>query len=138
MADIASPALQLQRDLTRRPYGGCWWPDGAGVSREVLDLVHRWPADLPSIERYAYISDDWDQSEAKVPAPYRTRTLILVLSDRSTCRLLQIPVDTPQDVAQELFAEACDPHTKWRRVDFVTTYRAPGQHLAAATDGPAR
>lgn len=127
MATIAPPELRLQRDLTRRPYGGGWWPDGEGVAHELLDLVHRWPTELPSISRYAYISDDWDQSEARVPPRYRTRTLILVLSDRSTCRLLQIPSDTPADVAEELLAEASNPGSMWRRVDFVSTFRASGE-----------
>ncbi|WP_183093311.1 DUF5994 family protein [Nocardioides stalactiti] len=138
MATIAAPSLRLQpKDLTRRPYGGGWWPSGAGVSNEVLDLVQRWPAGLPTITRYAYISDDWDQSEARVPAEYRTRTLILVLSDRSTCRLVQIPTETPPEVAEELLTEACDPFSKWLRVDFVSTYRGrreaePAADLAGA------
>lgn len=127
MATIASPQLRLQRDLTRRPYGGGWWPGGQGVAHELLDLVARWPTDLPSIVRYAYLSDDWDRSEAGVPARYRTRTLILVLSDRSTCRLLQIPTDTPADVADELLREASDPGSQWRRVDFVSTFRGPDE-----------
>jgi hypothetical protein len=135
MAAITSPALRLQRDLTRRPYGGAWWPAGQGVSHELLDLVHRWPTELPSISRYAYISDDWDQSEARVPDRYRTRTLILELSDRSTCRLLQLRADTAPEVAEELLAEATDPVSSWRRVDFVSTFRAPRESQVAGTDG---
>jgi hypothetical protein len=138
MAAIASPLLRLQKDVTRRPYGGGWWPDGEGVSHELLDLVHRWPADLPSISRYSYISDDWDQSEATVPPRYRTRTLILVLSDRTTCRLLQIPTDTPPEVAEELLAEASDPVSHWRRVDFVSTLREPREEQVAGADGAGR
>lgn len=138
MAAIVSPALRLQRDVTRRPYGGGWWPAGDGIAQELLDLVHRWPRELPTIVRYAYISEDWDQSEARVPAQYRTRTLILALEDRSTCRLLQIRPDTPAEVADELLAEASNPGSTWRRIDFVSTYRAaPGPQVAAA-DGPGR
>ncbi|GAA3835453.1 DUF5994 family protein [Nocardioides panacisoli] len=134
MATVSSPALRLQRDLTRRPYGGGWWPSGSGVAREVLDLVEQWPANLPSILRYAYISDDWDQSESRVPPRYRTRTLILSLSDRSSCRLLQIPTDTPADVAEELLARASDADSTWRRVDFVSTFRGAPPAEAAAPD----
>ena len=138
MAAIAPPFLRLQRDLTRRPYGGGWWPQGAGVGHELLELVHRWPSDRPTISHYAYISDDWDRTEARVPARYRTRTLILTLSDRSSCRLLQIPTDTDAAVAEELLAEASDPHSKWRRPDFVSTYRSPGETQRAAAVGGAR
>lgn len=130
MATVAPPVLRLQKDLARRPYGGGWWPAGEGVAHEVLDLVHRWPMDLPSIVRYAHISDDWDESEATVPLHYRTRTLILVLSDRSTCRLLQIPTDTPAEVAEELLAQATDPGSMWRRIDFVSTERTAAEHTA--------
>lgn len=138
MAAIASPALRLQADLTRRPYGGGWWPNGQGMAHELLDLVHLWPPDLPSIVRYAYISDDWDQSEARVPIRYRTRTLILMLSDRSACRLLQIPTNTPAEVADELLTEASNPGSMWRRVDFVSTFRGPGEVRTAAADGAGR
>jgi hypothetical protein len=128
MASIVPPVLRLQRDLAHRPYGGGWWPAGEGVANELLDLLHHWPRDLPKVVRYAYISDDWDQSEARVPHRYRTRTLILVLADRSTCRLLQLPAETPADVAEELLAEASNPGSMWRRVDFVSTFRtAPGR-----------
>ena len=95
------PTLRLQADHTNRPYGGGWWPGGEGDSHELLDLMGRWPADRPSIASYAYLHDDWDRSEAAVPARYRTRTLILMLNDRSSCRLLLIPTDTNPDVAEE-------------------------------------
>ncbi len=65
--------------------------DGHELSHELLDLVSRWPADRPSILSYAFLNDDWDKSESAVPLKYRTRTLILILSDRSTCRLLLVP-----------------------------------------------
>lgn len=133
MAAISAPALRLQADLARRPYGGAWWPSGQGVSNELLDLIHRWPMDLPSILRYSYISDDWDQSEATVPLRYRTRTLILMLSDRSACRLLQIPTDTPAEVAEELLTEASYSGSMWRRIDFVSTFRGQGEPLGAGT-----
>ncbi|KAA1415853.1 hypothetical protein F0U44_19635 [Nocardioides humilatus] len=138
MAAITSPELRLQSDLTRRPYGGGWWPDGRGVSHELLDLMHRWPADLPKITSYAYISDDWDRSEASVPLEYRTRTLILVLADRSTCRLLQLPASTPADVADELLTEASYSGSMWRRIDFVSTYRGPQEMPAVGTHRAAR
>src|ERR687897_1754805 len=86
MAAIVPPTLRLQANHTNRPYGGAWWPAGDGMSHELLDLMTRWPADRPSIASYAYLHDDWDRSEAAVPARYRTRTLILILSDRSSCR----------------------------------------------------
>lgn len=133
MAVITAPTLRLQADLARRPYGGGWWPNGEGVSHELLDLMHRWPTELPSIVRYSYISDDWDQSESTVPLSHRTRTLILVLSDRSTCRLLQLPADTPGEVAEELLAEASYSGSQWRRVDFVSTVREPTEPLAAGS-----
>jgi len=132
MAAVTSPALRLQADHTNRPYGGGWWPNGAGMSHELLDLMTRWPADRPSIVSYAYLHDDWDRTEAAVPLRYRTKTLILVLSDRSSCRLLMIPPDTDADVAEELLVEASNPLTKWRRMDFVSTFRTPNPPIAAA------
>ncbi len=123
MAAVAPPTLRLQKDISRRPYGGAWWPDNDDESHALLDLMGRWPAELPSIERYAYISDDWDQSESVVPLRHRTRTLVLVLSDRSSCRLLQIPTDTPAEAAEELLAEASYSGSQWRRIDFVSTVR---------------
>jgi hypothetical protein len=123
MAVIVSPTLQLQSDLTNRPYGGGWWPAGRGVSHELLDLVSRWPADRPTILRYSYIHEGWDQSESAVPPRYRTKTLVLILSDRSSCRLLMIPPETPAEVATELLGEASNPHSTWKRMDFVSTFR---------------
>jgi hypothetical protein len=124
MADIASPKLQLQADLTNRPYGGGWWPAGHGVEHELQDLVRRWPADQPKILRYSYIHEGWDQSESAVPTRFRTRTLVLVLSDRSSCRLLMIPPETSATVAAELLGEASNPHSTWKRMDFVSTFRS--------------
>lgn len=132
MATIAPPTLRLQADHTNRPYGGGWWPAGEGMSHELLDLMTRWPADRPSIASYAYLHDDWDRSEAAVPQRYRTRTMILMLDDRSNCRLLLIPTDTNPDVAKELLAEASDPLSKWRRMDFASTFRAAKPPLAHA------
>lgn len=125
MAAIASPVLQLQRDHTNRPYGGGWWPSASGTSHELIDLVSRWPADKPSIVRYAFIDDAWDRAETTVPQRYRTRTMVLALSDRSTCRLLVLPPDTPVEIAQRFLDEASDPHTRWLRTDFVSTFRTP-------------
>jgi hypothetical protein len=124
MAAIVPPTLRLQKDHTNRPYGGGWWPAGDGMSHELLDLMTRWPADRPSIASYAYLHDDWDRSEAAVPQRYRTRTMILMLNDRSSCRLLLIPTDTNPDVAKEFLAEASDPLSKWRRMDFASTFRS--------------
>lgn len=131
MAAVISPELRLQADHTNRPYGGGWWPNGVGMSHEILDLMGRWPADRPSIVSYAYLHDDWDRAEASVPTRYRTRTLILILSDRSSCRLLLIPPDTGSEVAQELLTEASDPLSKWRRMDFVSTFRSPKPPVTA-------
>jgi|GEM_PF-7068149 len=138
MAAIASPDLRLQKDHTNRPYGGGWWPDGHELTHELLDLVSRWPADRPSIVSYAFLHDDWDRSEADVPAEHLTRTLVLNLSDRSTCRLLLVPHDTAPVVADELLVEASNPHTTWRRMDFASTYRAPQQVPVLEVDGPGR
>lgn len=140
MAVIASPVLQLQRDHTNRPYGGGWWPVGSSTSHELLDLVSRWPADRPSIVRYAFIDDAWDRAETAVPARYRTRTMVLALSDRSTCRLLVLPADTPPDVAALFLDEASNPHSKWLRMDFVSTFRtsAPTEHPVVGADGTRR
>ncbi len=132
MAAVKAPMLRLQDAHTNRPYGGGWWPDGHELSHELLDLVSRWPADRPSILSYAFLNDDWDKSESEVPLKYRTRTLILVLSDRSSCRLLLIPHDTDPEIAEELLAEASNPHTTWRRMDFVSTFRAPKATAEAA------
>lgn len=127
---IASPMLRLQRDHTNRPYGGAWWPSGTGVSNELLDLVARWPSDRPSILRYSYISDDWDRAENAIPPGFRTRTLILSLSDRSTCRLLIIPTSTSPGVAAEFLEQASDSASTWRKMDFVSTYRNPARSAA--------
>ena len=124
MAAIVPPILRLQAVHTNRPYGGGWWPGGEGINHEILDLMGRWPAERPSITSYAYIHDDWDRSEAEVPAQYRTRTLILVLNDRASCRLLVIPTDTKPEVAEELLTEASNPLTQWRRMDFASTFRS--------------
>ncbi len=132
MATVISPALRLQRDHTNRPYGGAWWPDGDELSHELLDLVSRWPAERPSILSYAFLHDDWDRSESAVPLQYRTRTLILILSDRSSCRLLLIPRDTDPVVAEELLNEASNPDSKWKRMDFVSTFRSPAQEESPA------
>ncbi len=131
MATVTPPTLRLQADHTNRPYGGGWWPAGEGLSNELLDLMARWPADRPSIASYAYLHDDWDRSEASVPAHYRTRTMILMLNDRSSCRLLLIPTDTNPDVAREFLAEASDPLSKWRRMDFASTFRSAKPSVAA-------
>ncbi|KAA1428474.1 DUF5994 family protein [Nocardioides antri] len=140
MATLAPPLLQLQKDLTNRPYAGGWWPAGDGMSHELLDLMHRWPAELPKIVSYAYLHEDWDRSEDAVPTRYRTRTLILVLADRSSCRLLQLPPDTPAEVAEELFGEATNHHSTWKRVDFVSTFRSPTprEHHVLNADGTSR
>jgi hypothetical protein len=135
MAAIVPPTLRLQANHTNRPYGGAWWPAGDGMSHELLDLMTRWPADRPSIASYAYLHDDWDRSEAAVPARYRTRTLILILSDRSSCRLLLIPPDTSALVAGELLAEASNPLSKWRRMDFASTYRSAKPPVPAGGAG---
>ncbi len=124
MATVKAPTLRLQADHTNRPYGGGWWPAGEGLSSELLDLMARWPADRPSIASYTYLHDDWDRSEASVPARYRTRTMILMLNDRSSCRLLLIPTNTDADVAKEFLAEASDSRSKWRRMDFASTFRS--------------
>ncbi|PWN04718.1 hypothetical protein DJ010_03630 [Nocardioides silvaticus] len=125
MAALAQPALRLQPKHTNRPYGGGWWPSRADLATQLGDLVGRWPEDRPSIVSYAFLHDDWDQSEAAVPARHLTRTLILILSDRSSCRLLMIPGHARSDVAEQLLSEASDPHSTWRRMDFASTER-PG------------
>lgn len=123
MATVVQPDLRLQVKHTNRPYGGGWWPGGDDVSHQILDLMGRWPADRPSIVSYAFLHDDWDRAESEVPARYLTRTLILALSDRSSCRLLMIPHDSDPASAEELLREASNPHTSWRRMDFASTYR---------------
>ena len=123
MATVSQPELRLQLKHTNRPYGGGWWPGGNDLSHQILDLVDRWPTDRPSIVGYAFLRDDWDGSEAEVPTRYLTRTLILTLSDRSSCRLLMIPQDTDPVTAEQLLTEASDPYTHWRRMDFASTYR---------------
>ena len=125
MATVVHPDLRLQSNHSNRPYGGGWWPGGDDVSHQILDLMGRWPADRPSIVSYAFLHDNWDRSESSVPAQYLTRTLILVLSDRSSCRLLMIPHDADPVAADELLTEASNPHTTWRRMDFASTYRSP-------------
>jgi hypothetical protein len=131
---IAPPMLRLQRDHTNRPYGGGWWPSGPGVSNELLDLIARWPGDRPSILRYAYISDDWDRAESAVPPGFRTRTLILSLSDRSTCRLLIVPTSTSPSVAAEFMEQVSDSTSSWRKMDFVSTYRNPARRAPATPE----
>lgn len=139
MAAVKSPALVLQRDHTNRPYGGAWWPDGHELAHELLDLVGRWPADRPSIVSYTFLHDDWDRSESAVPLEYRTRTLILILGDRSSCRLLLIPHDTPAAVAEELMAQAGDPLSSWKRMDFASTFRQPAEgQPVLESDGTSR
>jgi hypothetical protein len=123
MAALAQPALRLQPKHTNRPYGGGWWPSRDDLSNQLIDLVERWPADRPSIISYAFLQDDWDQSEAEVPTRHLTRTLILILSDKSSCRLLMIPHDANSLVAEELLNEASDPYSTWQRMDFASTDR---------------
>ncbi len=124
MATVVQPDLRLQAKHTNRPYGGGWWPGGDDVSHQILDLMGRWPADRPSIVSYAFLQDNWDSSESEVPSGNLTRTLVLILSDRSSCRLLLLPADTNADVADEFLTEASDPLSKWRRMDFASTYRS--------------
>jgi hypothetical protein len=123
MAALAQPALRLQPKHTNRPYGGGWWPSRGDLSTQLGDLVVRWPGDRPSIVSYAFLQDDWDQSEAGVPTRHLTRTVILILSDRSSCRLLMIPHHASAVVAEQLLQEASDPHSTWRRMDFASTER---------------
>lgn len=128
MADNDSPVLVLQPNLERRPVGGAWWPEGHGMSLELLDLVSRWPVERPSIVRYAYLPDEWDLGPAPVSVPtadgdaraphLRTRILVLSLSDRTSCRLLLIPPETDPAVARGLLLEAGDPWSTWKRPDF--------------------
>lgn len=123
MATVVQPDLRLQVKHTNRPYGGGWWPGGDDISHQILDLMGRWPADRPSIVSYAFLHDNWDRSESEVPARNLTRTLILILSDRSSCRLLVIPHDSDPAAAEELLTEASNPHSTWRRMDFASTDR---------------
>jgi hypothetical protein len=125
MAAVKSPELRLQGKHTNRPYGGAWWPNGQDLSHELLDLVARWPSDRPSITGYAFLHDDWDNSGSPVPPRYRTRTLVLALSDRSSCRLLVIPHGTEAVVADEFLTEASNTHSTWTRMDFSSTFRSP-------------
>lgn len=121
MAALAPPSLRLQPRHTNRPYGGGWWPSRDDLSHQLIDLVGRWPADRPSIVSYAFLRENWDKSESEVPARNLTRTLILVLSDRSSCRLLVIPHHTDPAVAEQMLNEASDPHSTWQRMDFTST-----------------
>lgn len=123
----APPVLVLQPDVHRLPFGGAWWPDGDGLSRDLLDLAVRWPAELPSIVGYVFLPVDWDATPAP-EAQLRTRTLVLTLSDRSSCRMMLIPSGTPPDVARSLLAQASDPLSQWRRSDFDGAFaEAAGQ-----------
>ena len=124
MAAVAPPELRVQGKHTNRPYGGGWWPDGHELTHELRDLMARWPKGLPSIVGYAFLHDDWDSSDSSVPPRYRTHTLVLALSDRSSCRLLVIPHDTDAVVADEILTEASDPHSSWTRLDFASTFRS--------------
>lgn len=132
MAATSKSRLRLQTAHTNRPYGGGWWPEAADASQQLVDLVGQWPPDRPTILSYAFLNEDWDRSESSVPAEHRTLTLILILSDRSSCRLLVVPAHTEAETAEELLAEASNPHTTWRRMDFASTFRLPGAAAAAA------
>lgn len=139
MTAFEAPVLSLQPDLTRLPFGGAWWPEGRGVSHELLDLAARWPSHLPTIVGYAFLPDDWDQSpelsgsdaggpEVGTGTRLRTRTVILSLSDRTACRVLVIPPEAPATVARSMLAEASDERSTWRRADFEDTFRPPTPH----------
>lgn len=124
MAVLVQPALRLQPKHTHRPYGGGWWPTRDELSDQLSDLTQRWPSVRPSIVRHAFLHDDWDQSEAVVHTRNLTRTLVLLLSDGSSCRLLMIPHHASSAVAEQILKEASDPRSTWSRMDFATTDRS--------------
>lgn len=124
MAALAQPALRLQPKHTHRPYGGGWWPDRDELSLQLLDLRQRWPSDRPSIVNHSFLRDDWDRSEAEVHTRNLTRTLVLLLSDGSSCRLLMVPHHASCVVAEQILVEASDPRSTWSRMDFATFDRS--------------
>lgn len=128
MQVLNNPSLSLQPDLLHRPYGGAWWPSGGDLSHELLDLVAVWPVDRASITGYTFLPTDWDVTNKETLSMYRTRTLVLRLADRTACRILLIPAETPAPVARELLAEASSDSSRWKRVDFESTFRAPVPH----------
>jgi len=136
MADTDYPGLRLQRDLTRRPYGGAWWPSGRDLAQQMRDLADAWPADRPAITRYVYLPPDVQRSDPAIMV--RTRTLVLSLDDGTTCRLLLVPPETPSSEARDLLAQASDPESSWTRADFSTAGPAPTRdqpsHVGDRTD----
>ena len=136
MARQSAPTLRLALDLGRRPSGGAWGPTSRSLSDELLELAARWPTERASITGYYLLPEKWD-TQAVVDDPDRravssghprTRTMVLRLADRSTCRLLLIPPDAPEDVAWQLLTEASDTGSTWRRADFESTFRPPVPH----------
>lgn len=112
--------LRLATGPEARQLDGSWWPHSRDLEVELADLVDRFPAERGRVVRALVSPPDWDDHPRRIPVARGylkvgsfprddTHVVDLSLADRTVARLLVVPPDTSEEVAEGAMSASARP-----------------------------